>query len=328
LGTFFRRNIALVAALLCLCLLPVFLGNGYATGLLVIMGALSIAAMGLNLLYGYGGLVALGYGAFFGVGCYTAGLLSTKANLPFGATLPLSALAGALTGLILGYTCLRLRGLHFALGTWAFSELLMGTALNLYDVTGGPNGIPGIPAPSIGPIRASTDTGAFYMVLVLAGITYFALQRLVDSRWGRALEATREDDNVASMTGVNVFTIRVQAAAIAGLVGAVAGCFYAHYQRFTSPSVFAIWESVNILCMVVVGGTRNYLGSIAGAVLLVGVPELLRPVGVLRMLLYGVILLVTIVYRPQGLFPEGFSLKDWIADYRQRKQLASKAGRC
>ena len=289
---------------------PMLVGNGFVARLFVLVAIFAIGSMSLNLLLGFGGLVSIGHAAFFGIGAYAAALISVNTTFPFLFTVVISATAGSIAGFIVGYTGLRLKGLYFALGTWAFAEILRGLALNLYDITGGSNGIPGISSANIYIFRANTDISAFYLVSVFVIITYFVLNRAVNSRWGRSLESSRVDENVASMMGVNVFKSRVQATVIAGIFTSISGALYAHYERFISPDVFSIENSILFLSMVVLGGRRNLLGSIVGALVLIILPEILRPIGIIRMLIYGVVLLIFILFRPQGLIQARLSVKN------------------
>ena len=168
---------------------------------------------------------------------------------------------------------------------------------------GGTNGIRGIPEPSVFGFPLATDISFYYFTLIFVVLSLLSVERLLSSRIGRAWMAIREDETVAAITGINVLSFQIMSLAISAFLAGIAGSLYAYYEVFISPKVFSVWESIAILCMVLVGGRRSLIGAVVGAAIFTFLPEVLREVGQYRMIVYGVILLVTILFRPKGLLP-------------------------
>ncbi|MEO8410309.1 MAG: branched-chain amino acid ABC transporter permease, partial [Propionivibrio sp.] len=258
-------------------------------------------ASSLNLVNGYGGMFSVGHAAFYGVGAYASALLVIKLQLPFSAGLLFATLvAGALAWAVAKPT-LKLKGVYLTLVTLGFNIIVMLVFLNWDELTRGPLGIAGVPAPRWGGKPFSSPTQYYYLTLALNVALLFFLARLIDSRFGRALKAIREDDKAAGTSGVPVAWHRESAFVIAGAVAGAAGSVYAHYLRYISPDAFSINESFVILTMLAFGGPGTLLGPIVGAALLIGATELLRELGDLRMIIYGMVLIATMLLRREGL---------------------------
>lgn len=277
-----------------------------------------VLAMGLNIVPGFCGLLDLGYVGFYGIGAYTAGLLTIHYDLSFWVIVPLAALNGALWGALLGAPTLRLTGDYFAIVTFGFSELVVLFLTNEIWLTRGPLGLPGI-----APITLNLSwlhpqwyfefygkAPNFYLAALLVAGVYFVMTRLEDSRLGRAWYAIREDPLAAACCGVDILRYKVIAFAISAAIGAMGGCFYARWSMFLSPDMFKFWESFLVLCMVVLGGLGNIKGALVGAAILVCLGELLREglgtVGLppeTRFMAYGLIMVLIMRFRPAGLFP-------------------------
>lgn len=293
-------------------------------------------SLGLNIVVGFAGLLDLGYVAFFGVGAYVYALLASPhfgLHLPFWVILPIGAAAAALCGALLGAPTLKLRGDYLAIVTLGFGEIVRIFLNNLsqpVNITNGPQGIGRIDPVRVGDISfAQTDVFLgltisgpmkyYYLLLVLLLLVVVINLRLQDSRIGRAWEAIREDELAARAIGIHTSRIKLLAFAMGASFGGVAGGMFAAIQAFISPESFVLTESVMILAMVVLGGMGNLWGVIAGALLLSFVPELLRytvePLQmavfghmlvepeVIRMLLFGLALVLTMRWRPAGLWP-------------------------
>lgn len=292
-------------------------------------------AVGLNIVVGYAGLLDLGYIAFYAVGAYCYALLASPQfglHLPFWALLPIGAAAAGLFGVLLGAPTLRLRGDYLAIVTLGFGEIIRIFLNNLnapVNITNGPQGVN-----LIDPIRIagfsfgkihhilgitfSSPQLYYYLFLLLTlGVIFIAL-RLQDSRIGRAWAAIREDELAAQATGINVRNVKLLAFAMGATFGGVAGGLFAGFQGFISPESFNLMESVMILCMIVLGGMGNIPGVVLGAILLTVLPEALRYIGDwqratlghvivdptdLRMLLFGMALILMMLFRPAGLLP-------------------------
>jgi len=284
-----------------------------------------VLAMGLNIVPGFCGLLDLGYVGFYGIGAYTAGLLTLHYNMSFWVIVPLAALNGAIWGVLLGAPTLRLTGDYFAIVTFGFSELVVLFLTNEIWLTRGPLGLPGI-APISFDLRwlskminpewkwryvFSGETPYFYLALVMVIFVYILMRRMEDSRLGRAWLAIREDPLAASSTGVNLLAYKVIAFAISAGIGALAGAFYARWSLFLSPDMFKFWESFLVLCMVVLGGLGNINGALMGAVILIALGEALRVIlpglglpAETRFLVYGLIMVLIMRFKPSGFFTQ------------------------
>lgn len=289
---------------------------------------------GLNIVVGLAGLLDLGYVAFYAVGAYTFALLATHLGLGFWACLPIAGAAAALWGIILGFPVLRLRGDYLAIVTLAFGEIIRIVLLNWTDVTGGPNGIAGIPKPSFfglpfSPFAEGMTFSKFfgipynglhaliflyYLILVLALVTNLVTLRLRRLPVGRAWEAMREDEIACRSLGINTTLTKLSAFATGALFGGLAGCFFATRQGFVSPESFTFIESAIILAIVVLGGMGSQVGVAIAAVVMIGGFEALRHTeglqaifgqdfdpALYRMLLFGLAMVGIMVWRPRGL---------------------------
>lgn len=291
--------------------------------ILILIMLYQILALGLNIVPGFTGLLDLGYVGFYGIGAYTAGLLTLKFSgqpAPLGilgsfwAIIPLAAANGAFWGILRGAPTLKLTGDYFAIVTFGFSELVVLLITNETWLTRGPMGLPGIAPLSIFGFPLLGKRPIYYVVFVLLCATLFLILRLADSRIGRAWFAIREDEVAAQCCGINVAAYKLLAFAISAAVGAVGGSFFARWLQFISPNMFKFWESIVILCMIVLGGMGSITGTMLGAAMLIALSEILRAVlpssmmGA-RYLFFGLILIVIMRYKPDGLVPIGKSAK-------------------
>jgi branched-chain amino acid transport system permease protein len=278
---------------------------------------------GLNVVVGLAGLLDLGYVAFYAVGAYTFGLLARDFGLTFWEALPFSGLVAASFGVILGFPVLRLRGDYLAIVTLGFGEIIRIVLLNWAPVTGGPNGIGGIPRPSFFGLpfarSAPEDTTTFnqffglefspdhrviflyFVILAMALLTNAFTLRIRQLPIGRAWEALREDEVACRALGINPTTVKLSAFAIGAMFGGFAGCFFATRQGFISPESFTFIESATILAIVVLGGMGSQMGVVLAAILLVSLPEFGRAFAEFRMLIFGAAMVGVMVWRPRGL---------------------------
>lgn len=280
----------------------------YLIHILVIAGIYVILAQSLNLILGYTGLPALGHGAFSCVGAYVSALLALQYGLTPWLGLVIGAVAASVVGFMVAVPCLRLKGDYLALATLGFAVIVYSIAKNWVDVTRGPLGLPGIPGFSIFGYELSSVWLYLALVAVFVWLTTFVIKRVVDSPFGRILQGIREDEIVTAALGKDVNRHKVIVFMIGAFFAGIAGSLYAHYITFIDPSSFTIMESITILLMVVFGGMGSLKGSFVGAVVLVVLPELLRFLGLpssiaapLRQMIYGLLLVVLMLYRPQGL---------------------------
>ena len=287
-------------ALACAVLIPLGL-NRYHIDVLTQVGIYVTLALGLNIVVGLAGLLDLGYIAFYAVGAYTYGLLSTRVGLSFWEVLPLGALLAAIFGVLLGIPVLRLRGDYLAIVTLGFGEMIRITLNNWDSFTRGPNGIIGIARPRLLGFTFSTPIHYYYLILAIVLLTIFVVDRLNRSRIGRAWTAMRDDEVAAEAMGIDLMKTKLLAFSLGATWAGFAGVFFASKMTFISPESFTFFESIIILCMVVLGGMGSVPGVILGAAMLVILPEMMRQFALYRMLIFGGAMVVMMVLRPQGL---------------------------
>ena len=270
--------------------------------------------LGLNVVVGLAGMLDLGYIAFYGVGAYTYALLNIHYGMSFWICLPIAATLALLAGCFIGYPTLRMRGDYLAIVTLGFGEIVRILLNNWMSLTNGPNGILGIDAPSI--YIPSFENGfslevlvlkklhyLYYVALFLAIITIISVRHLNYSRIGRAWESIREDETAAELMGVNTFKLKLLAYAMGALFAGMAGAFFCARMRFVSPESFTFLESAMVLSMVVLGGMGSIPGIILGAAALIVLPEVFREFETYRMLVFGMSMVVMMLFRPAGLIP-------------------------
>jgi branched-chain amino acid transport system permease protein len=280
----------------------------YLFHILVISGIYVILTLSLNLIVGYTGLPALGHAAFYCIGAYTSSLLALKLGLSPWIGLLAGAFLSALSGIVIGYPALRLKGDYLALSTFGLGIIVYSIAKNWVSLTRGPMGLPGIPGFSILGFQISAVWCYFLLVCAFTAITLFVMHRIVNSPFGRVLRSIREDEIAAQSLGKNIVKYKLLVFVIGAFFAGIAGSLYAHYITFIDPSSFTIMESITILLMVIFGGMGSITGSIVGAVTLVIFPELLRFLGLpssiaapVRQMIYGLLLVVLMIWRPQGI---------------------------
>lgn len=273
--------------------------DSYYIQILTVTGINIILAVSLNLVSGFTGQLSLCHATFMGIGAYSATLLALKLQMPFIASLALGAAAAAFFGFIIGVPTLRLKGDYLAIATLGFGEIMKNILLNL-EITGGPMGLRGIP-----------KVTNIYIVIISLIIVIFSLNRLMNSRVGKAFIAIREDELAAEAMGINTTNFKILAFTIGAFFAGLAGGLYAFFSRYINPNNFGFMKSIEILCMVVLGGLGNTYGAALGAIIITVLPELLRSVSSTvsqyRMVFYGVLLVVMMIVRPQGILGEGYS---------------------
>ncbi|MEO7130953.1 MAG: branched-chain amino acid ABC transporter permease [Dermatophilaceae bacterium] len=271
-------------------------------------------AVGLNVVVGYCGLLDLGYAAFFAIGAYTSGVLSTTFNWPILLTIPVVIAAAVLGGVIIGGPTLRLRSDYLAIVTLGFGEIIRLTANNL-DFTGGPNGVFGIP--DFGDFGLRSDIATYWIVVVVVGAAVLASSRLGRGRLGRAWRFVREDEDAAEAMGIHTYKVKLAAYITGAIFGGLAGVLFAVHQTAISPPSFNFLWSALILMAVVLGGMGSTPGVVVGAVLIALLPELLRGAENWRYLIFGVLLIVVMIFRPQGIWPHRVSEKSSRTEKRR-----------
>jgi len=285
---------------------------GYVDHLLILVCIYIILSVSLNLITGYVGLLNLGHAAFFGIGAYASALLVKVVGVPWPAALVLGAILAGIAGLLIGIPCLRLRGDYLAIATLGFGEIIRAVMKNWTSLTRGPRGIPGIPKPELFGY-AFTDNGAYLALsFVIMLLVVFIVWRMVASPFGRVLRAIREDEIGAMTLGKNIVKYKLIALSTGAFFAGIAGSLYAHYITFIDPSSFTLLETVLIVSMAVLGGLGSITGSVIGAVILILLPEPLRFLDLpsyvkaaMRQIIYSIILILLIIFRPEGLLGEG-----------------------
>jgi branched-chain amino acid transport system permease protein len=265
-----------------------------------------IPAIGLNLLFGYTGLLSLGHMGFAGIGAYTAALLMKQAGLAFLPSIAAAALAAGSVGLLAGLPCLRLRSHFFIIVTLGAGLILSAAFNNLDGLTGGPAGLPGIPRPRpftlLGMTVEFRSLAGFYRLTLLMTLLVLGLQwAIMRSDFGRALRAIRQDETMAASRGVNVFAHKLAVFALSAAIAGIGGAMQVLLLRVAAPSSFDLEASFHLVAILIIGGTGTLAGPIAGALIFVGVPEALRLADQWRMVLFGAVLVALALYAPRGL---------------------------
>jgi branched-chain amino acid transport system permease protein len=276
----------------------------YQTNIMISCLVYIVLGLGLNIVVGLAGLLDLGYVAFYAVGAYAYALCNMHWGVGFWYMLPVGAVLGAMLGILLGFPVLRLRGDYLAIVTLGFGEIIRLVLENWGEVTMGPSGISSIARPSLFGAKLGVVGSTQYMYYIMVGLmvfTIFCVNRLQNSRIGRAWLALREDEIACQAMGIDKMKTKLMAFALGATWAGMAGVVFAAKTTFINPASFTFWESAIILSIVVIGGMGSIRGVIAGAIILILVPEYLREFAQFRMLLFGAIMVLVMVFRPQGL---------------------------
>jgi branched-chain amino acid transport system permease protein len=292
-----RVALLAVAALIAL---PWIEGDKFTLHILSLIAIASIAAMGLQLLLGYSGQLSIGQAAFYGIGAYTSALLTAKLGWSFPFALFAAGLVAALASLLM-VPITRLTGAYLAVATLGFSIIVYLVIKNEEWLTGGSYGFIGIPRADLFGRVLRDPISSYYLNVGVAAVVYFVFARIPNSRFGRAINAIRQDADAARASGIRVTLLKSECFVIAAFVAGVAGSLYAHEVRYLAPNDFTFWKSIEILIMVVIGGVGSLPGAILGAAVVVGLPEYLRIIGDYRMLVFGAILIATMLFGEGGL---------------------------
>lgn len=293
----------LVVLAVLLLVWPLLGASNYWVNVAVVVLSYVVLGLGLNVVVGFAGLLDLGYAAFYAVGAYLAAILITQFGVSLWVTLPIAALAAAFFGVLIGAPTLRLRGDYLAIVTIGFGEITRITINNATSITGGPNGVVGIPKPDILGIPLVEPIAFYYILLALAGLAVFLSHRLLYSRVGRAWTYLREDDLAAQVMGVNAVRFKLMAFAFGAFWAGLAGAIFSSRIGIAAPESFTFFESILIVVIVVIGGTGSIPGVIAGAIAMILIPEILRPLLTYRFLIFGIVLILVMRFRPEGFIP-------------------------
>ncbi len=282
--------------------------SAYFIHLLILIGIYVILAISLQLAVGFTGLLNLGHIAFYAIGAYTSALLALS-GFPFWFSFLLAGVMAMLFGFLLSIPTNKLKGDYLALATLGFTFVIYAVALNWTSLTRGPLGLPGIPKPSLFGFAFSNNLSFLILTLVIASISYLLIKKIVASPFGKVLEAVRDDELATKVLGKNTFKIKSYALGISAFFAGIAGSLYAHYITFIDPSSFVLLQLIPVLCIVIIGGLASLKGTVIATVILVLLPEPLRfigfpssIVGPARQIIYALLLLLILLYKPKGFF--------------------------
>jgi branched-chain amino acid transport system permease protein len=301
-----RAPLLIMAAVL-IAVLPIVFADSYWRANLTVCAVNVMLAIGLDFILGYAGQLSLGHAAFYGIGAYVSTLLIMLVGVPYWIAFACAMAAAAAAGAALAIFAVRLRGHYLAIASLGFAVIVHQVLLNWISLTQGPLGIYGIKPPpaivlaGVPMISFANNASMFYLVAGFAFIFYLLLDQLVRSPIGETLTAIREDEISAASFGINCAAWRVFAFATGAAVAGAAGAFYASLVGTLVPDAFTITESFTVLAMVIVGGTGTLIGPVGGAILLTVLPELLRGLGDLRLVLYGATLTLVVLFMPGGM---------------------------
>lgn len=319
-----------IGGIVLLLILPLILGT-YLTEVVDNVGLFILMGLGLNIVVGFAGLLDLGYVAFFAIGAYVTGILTSQGdlgitNMSFWLALPAAVLVAIMAGMILGVPVLRMRGDYLAIVTLGFGEIIrvLATSDLLKPYIGGAQGVLQIAKPEIFGFTMVQPQHFYYLILAGVGLAVLVSSRLRDARLGRQWMAMREDEDVAEAMGIHLVSTKLLAFGIGAGFSGLAGAIFAARLSSIFPHSFNLLISINVLSLIIVGGMGSLPGVVVGALVLVGLPELLREFAEYRLLMYGALLIAMMVMRPEGLWPSPITLREMHAE-EELEALAEQA---
>ena len=282
---------------------------GYFLSIAISIGIYIILSASLNLIVGYGGIFDMGHGGFFAVGAYIAAIITVRIGMPFFAELLIAGFTAGVFGLAIGLPSIRLKGDYITLCSYGFAVVIYTIANNWLSVTNGPVGISSVFRPVILGLKFNSQASYLGLVTFICIVCLLVIKRITGAPYGKTIEAIREDEIAALACGKNISSVKIQIFVAGAFFAGIAGVLYAHYLMLADPTGFKPATSSLILSMVVIGGLASMKGSIAGAVLIITIPELLRIVGLsgfyaeqIQNIIYSLLFLVIIKLRPSGMF--------------------------
>ncbi len=283
----------------------------YLIHILILISIYGILGLSLNLIVGYAGLLSITQAAFYGIGAYVTAILLTTTGINFFVSILLGMIITGVLSLLIGYVLSKFKDDYYALGSFGFNVIIYSIFLNWQDLTRGPLGIPGIGRPSLFGFSFSDNLSFLALAIVLGLIIYGVCVYVTNSSFGRVLKAIREDEQAIKVFGYNTLWYKLAIFVIGAMMASVAGALFASYITFIDPSTFTLNESIFLLAIIILGGLANNRGAVLGAVILILLPEVLRFVGFpsdiaaqMRQVVYGLILIFLMLYRPQGMVGE------------------------
>ncbi len=312
-----QRITVWIGAVLLVIALPFLLGEGYNLHLLILGTIFAIVAVGLDVTVGYAGLLSLGHAAFFGLGAYTSALLFLHYRVPMWGGMIGGAVVAGFAAFLLGFLILNVRGHRFVISTVAFAEIMRLVAYNWTDLTHGQRGLPGILAPVVhlpwgGTVDFGSKTAFFFAAVVIAAICIGIMWRIVHSPLGDAFVALRENEHLAELVGIDARRHAILAFTIGGFFAGIGGSLYAHYVSFVGPDVFYFSYTTIFLVMVVTGGMGSIVGPVIGALVFTLLPEYLRITEGYRLIFFGTILVLVMLFLPNGMYEIWTRRRSWL----------------
>lgn len=290
-----------VASLLLACFFPFIFDNPYNLRIATISLMFVMITLSLNIVTGYMGQTSFGTAAFWGLGAYTGAILATRFGVGIEITFLAAAIISGLFGFLLGIPVLKLKGYYLAIVTLGFCEIMRLVELNWSSLTGGPLGIMNIPKLTLFGMTFSDRRHIYFLMLFLVIITTVIVFRLMNSGFGLVLTSIRDDEIATQAMGINIVTYKVKAFVIHAMICGVAGAFYAQYISYIDSTMFTTNQSIEMLVMVIVGGMGSIVGSFIGAIVLTVLPEMMRDLMEYRMLIYGFLMVIMMIVKPEGL---------------------------
>jgi branched-chain amino acid transport system permease protein len=295
------QNLPYAILALAIGLVGMLVRSPYTFQLLIFIGIYTLLTLGLNMLMGYAGQISLGHAAFYGLGAYASAILCVHWHWSPWLALPVSLLITALVAFLVGVPTLKLSGYYLGMGTLGFGMIFHVLFREWSALTGGASGLVGIPPLKLGKMALSSGRGYFYLVWFTVLLCFVLCNRLVNSRVGRALRAIHDSERAALAVGVDTSRLKLMVFVFSAVIAALAGFLYAHLVSFISPSSFDFIMSVRLVTMVAIGGMASIWGSLLGASVLTLLPEWLHVFADYEMVVYGLILMVIMIFLPQGL---------------------------
>lgn len=316
-----RKNLAQVLAFAtALFLAPFFLPNEYYLTVLIIACINAIIVAGLNLLLGYAGQISLGHAAFFGLSSYATALATAKFGLPMELGLIIAVGLTSLVAFLIGIPTLKLSGHYLAMATLGFGVIVYIFFNETVELTGGPSGYVGVPRLKLFGLVFSSDRAYYFLVAGVLALIMLVSLNLINSRFGRALRAIHTSEKAAQVSGVDIGKYKLLIFVLSAAYAAVAGFLYAHYLTFIAPTSFSFSFSVALITMVVLGGMANMWGAVAGAFFLTALPQVLQVFETYEVLIFGGILIVCMMFLPDGIVGGATRLLRFLASSLKRKQ--------
>jgi branched-chain amino acid transport system permease protein len=310
------KFIIIAVLFVALAIFPLVYPKSYVMGVMCRIYMYIILAGSLNVINGYSGQFNIGHAGFYCTGAYFEAILATKLGVSFWIALPLAGIFTALIGLLVSLPTLRLRGIYLAIVTMGFSEIIRLIALNWNSLTGGPNGIKGVPSPMLFGNKISKSTQYYYIFFALVIIFLYVTNRVIKSRVGRAWVSIREDEMAARSLGVETSRFKAMNFMYGAFWAGIAGAAFAPYFKFIASDMFTLDEGFNILSMVIIGGQGTLIGPIVGSVIVNFLTEFLRPISEYRLVIYALLIIIMMWVRPQGIVGASSSI---LAGEKKRK---------